>query len=90
MTIKIFRLCNKKTPSYAGLSSNSKPFSNCQATYQEEIYLFAVRIIKQCFAQSGRTDRLDPPPPVRFRSLFKDSRPPFHDERTFEGIILVF
>ena len=32
-------LIKKKTPSYAGLGSKQKTFSNCQAIYQKELCL---------------------------------------------------
>ena len=38
-TKKCLRLSNKKTPLYAGLGSQQKTFSNCQATYQKELCL---------------------------------------------------
>ena len=41
---------NKKTPLYAGLGSNSKTFSKCQATCQKE--LFTVWKIRQFSSQS--------------------------------------
>ena len=67
MKKKILRLLNKKTPSYAGLGSKQKSFSNCQATYQKELcLLFENQVF---FSQSERTDRLDSPCPfvlVRF------------------------
>ena len=36
---KCLRIFNKKTPLYAGLGSEQKTFNNCQATYQNELWL---------------------------------------------------
>ena len=68
--------------------SNLKTFSNCQASYQKELYLL--------FEKSGnffeRRKRFDhtPPPSIHFYSFFKERNPspfpllhlprPFHNE----------
>ena len=70
---KCKRIFNKKTTLYARLGSKQKAVSNCQATYQEN---FVCRLkIWQFLSQSERTDRLDPPPTVRFSSLFQAPPP---------------
>ena len=75
---KCLRLFNKKTPSYAGLGSKQKTFSNCQAIYQKEPVVWkSGNFFQSANVQIGWT----PPSPVRFSLLFKDL--PLHDECTF-------
>ena len=51
-----------------------KTFSNCQATYQKELYLLFEK--SGNFSQSEHRDRFDSsPPPVCFHLLFKDPPP---------------
>ena len=52
-----------------------KTFSNCEATYQKELYLLFQK--SGNFSQSEHRDRFDSfPPPVCFHLLFKDTPPP--------------
>ena len=53
----------------------NKTFSNCQATYQKELYLLFEK--SGNFSQSEHRDSFDSsPPPVCFHLLFKDPLPP--------------
>ena len=68
---------------------NSKTFSNCQATHQKELYLL-IEKSGILFSQSKHEDRLDPPPPAYFGSLFKDPPSPLHTLNVlFEGPLLL-
>ena len=69
----IYMLIYKKSLSKC-LRLFHKTFSNCQATYQKELYLLFEK--SGNFSQSER--RFDSSsPPVCFHSLFKDPLPPF-------------
>ena len=68
---------------------NSKTFSNCQATHQKELYLL-IEKSGILFSQSKHEDRLAPPPPAYFGSLFKDPPSPLHTLNVlFEGPFLL-
>ena len=56
----------------------NKTFSNCQATYQKELYLLFEK--SGNFLKSEHRDRFESsPPPVCFHSLFKDPPSPLHN-----------
>ena len=57
-----------------GYAHNSKIFSNCQATYQKELYLLFEN--PAIFLQSERTDRLD------HLSTVLSGAPSLHNKRT--------
>ena len=84
---KCLRFFNKKTPLYAGLSSKQQNFWQMPSNVSERT-LFTVWKIRQFFFHRANLHigLTTPPPPVRFRSLFKDPPPPpstLHDKRTF-------
>ena len=70
---KCLRPFNKKTPLYDGLGSKQKIFSNCQATYQKELYLLFET--DSFFQRANVPIGLTTPPPVCFSSLFKNPPP---------------
>ena len=73
------RLLLFNTPLYAGLGSKKKKKKKkkCLATTSILSEKTACCLkINEFYSRSERTHRLDPPPPVRFSSLFKD--PPLH------------
>ena len=74
----------KKTPLYVGLDSKQKTFSNCQATYQEEIcLLFENQVIFFTLAkvQIGLTP--PPSPPIILLVCFLRIPHSLHNKRTF-------
>ena len=72
---KCLRFFNKEIPLYAGLSSKEKNFSNCQATYQKELYLLSEKS-GNFFHKVNIEIALTPFSRVRFRLLFNNSPAP--------------
>ena len=64
-------------------AQNSKTFTNCQATYQQEPCLLFEKI-RHFFRRASVQIGLTPPPPVRFCLLFKDCPPPSMTDVLFE------
>ena len=64
------------TPLYAGLGSKKKKKKLRATTSNLSEKTACCLKINEFYSQSERTHRLDPPPPFRFSSLFKD--PPLH------------